>query len=305
MTEDTFHHLEPSLSMAKLVFLQGWGEPFLHPRLWEYVERVRNAGPRVGLTTNGVFLNAENRETLLASGLEILGVSLAGSTSATHDYFRGGNPLAAIDDNLRALREEKDRLGAESPRVHLAYQLLASNLHELPGVLELARAWGAAQIVVSNLDLVLSPALDREFLACRPDLQDDLEKHLYDVQARSAEAGIGFHAYRHGPDGPHLACTENVLQSCFVTADGDVSPCVMANVGSGDAEGALHRFQGENVPLSSFVFGNVNDKPLEKIWRSKAARNFRRVFRNREWTGRRSTDDLPLACQSCNKLFEA
>jgi MoaA/NifB/PqqE/SkfB family radical SAM enzyme len=305
MTEETFHHLEPSFSVAELIFLQGWGEPLLHPRLWQYVERVRKAGPRVGLTTNGVLLNAENREALIESGLDILGVSLAGAAATTHDHFRGGNPLDTIHGNLRALREEKDRRGAEEPRVHIAFQLLASNLGELPGVIALARAWGAVQIVVSHLDLVLSPAMESEFLPSRPELQDELEDRLLDLQDRARGAGIGFHAYRHAPAEPHLTCTENVMNSCFVTADGDVSPCVMANVGVEEDAGAVHRFRGKEVSLSSLVFGNVNDEPLEKILKSKKARDFRRAFRDRTWTGQRGPEDLPLPCRSCNKLFEA
>ena len=32
MSMETFELLEPSFSSAELVFLQGWGEPLLHPR---------------------------------------------------------------------------------------------------------------------------------------------------------------------------------------------------------------------------------------------------------------------------------
>jgi len=304
MAEETFQRLEPSLSMAELVFLQGWGEPLLHPRFWEYVDRVASLGPRVGFTTNGVLLDEENRRALVESNVEILAVSMAGGTDTTHDHFRAANPLATIDRHLRNLREEKERRGAEFPRVHLAYQLLASNLDELPAVLELARAWGAAEVVVSNLDLVLTPALEKESLVSRPDLQGRMEKRLEEAEVIAAENGIIFQAYRHALSGPRLACTENVLKSCFVSADGDVSPCVMANVGIEEEARACHRFQEKDVAFSNLVLGNVNDRSLEKIWRSKAAKKFRAVFRNRDWTGRRSTDDLPPACRTCNKLYE-
>jgi MoaA/NifB/PqqE/SkfB family radical SAM enzyme len=259
----------------------------------------------VGFTTNGVELDAGNRRALLESGVEVLGVSLAGATAETHDHFRGGNPLATVDRNLRALREEKEGRGAGLPRLHLAYQLLVSNLAELPAVLDLARTWGAAQVVVSNLDLVLTQALEEESLACRPDLREDVEECLVDVRSRASEVGIGFHAYRHATGEPGPTCTENVLKSCFVTADGDVSPCVMANVGIEEDGAAIHRFKGKDVALPSLVFGNVHEKPLEKIWRADEARAFRRVFQHRIWTGRRSAVGLPSVCRSCNKLYEA
>ena len=58
MADETFAALEPSLPVARLVFLQGWGEPLMDPQLWSRVERVRKAGPDVGFTTNGTLLES-------------------------------------------------------------------------------------------------------------------------------------------------------------------------------------------------------------------------------------------------------
>jgi len=305
MSMETFRRLEPAFSSADLVFLQGWGEPLLHPGFWELVARARAAGPRVGFTTNATLLDAKNRLALLESGVEIMAVSLAGGTSKTHDHFREGSPLDTVDLHLRQLQKEKGDLGSDLPRVHLAYQLLASNLSELPPVMDLAKGWGVSQVVVSNLDLVLSAALDEEALDSRSELWSEMRLRLDEARGRAEERGIVFQACGFGPNGAEPACSENVLRSCFVSADGRVSPCVMANVGLDEGAEAIHRFRGNDYPLHPLVFGNIHERSLEEIWRSEVASDFRRVFRERIWRGRKDTKGLPGVCKHCYKLYKS
>jgi MoaA/NifB/PqqE/SkfB family radical SAM enzyme len=237
MSMETFRCLEPWFPSADLVFLQGWGEPLLHPKLWEMARRVRATGARVGLTTGGALLDQGNRTALLDSGVDIMGVSLAGASPQIHDHFRPGNALDTVDANLQALRKERKASGGEGPGLHLAYLLMTGNLHDLPRAVDLAEGWGADQIVVSHLSLVLSPGLEEEALLAHPDRWPQVQATLDETRERAEARGIGFHTY--GPQGgerPEPACTENVLASCFVSVRGDVSPCVMTNLGLGTGE---------------------------------------------------------------------
>ena len=74
MAMETFEALLPAFRAADLVFLQGWGEPLLHPGFWEMAGKATATGARVGFTTNGCFLHEKNRWALLNSGVAILGV---------------------------------------------------------------------------------------------------------------------------------------------------------------------------------------------------------------------------------------
>jgi len=302
MTWETFHRLESSFPSADMVFLQGWGEPLLHPQFWEMVRRTRAAGSRVGFTTNGILLGEANRRALLESGVEIMGVSLAGSTPQTHDRFREGNPLDVIDLNLRQLRREKEERGSELPKIHVAYLLLSSNLAELQGVVDLAEKWGASQIVVSHLSMVLSPALEREALLARSLEGPAVQPLIEDAKARAEEKGILLHANQPSGKGVEPTCAENVLESCFVSAQGQVSPCVMSNLGLEESVQAVHLFRGTEYPMRTLTFGSLRDGSLEEIWRSRPARAFRRVFRERLWRGDRGRVGLPAPCSHCYKL---
>ena len=298
MAMSTFEALLPFFPSAELVFLQGWGEPLLHPRFWDMARRTVAAGARVGFTTGGSILDRRSRGHLLDSGVEILGVTLAGATAETHDRFRGGSPLDLLHKNLLALKEEKERAGLDTPRLHLAYQLLAENVQEVPQVAALAERWGAVQVVVSPLSLVLTPEMEEQSLHARlseetiPSGIRDLPKvrnssgeilnrveELLDRAEEVARArGIDFCAYRIRTGARETTCRENVLRSCFVSADGEVSPCVMTNVGLWEGGSATHRFRGEDRPLPFLSFGNVNHRPLPEIWHSTQARAFRAIL---------------------------
>jgi MoaA/NifB/PqqE/SkfB family radical SAM enzyme len=305
MAMETFEALLPAFPAADLVFLQGWGEPLLHPAFWEMAVKAAATGVRVGFTTNGRFLHEKNRRALLNSGVDIVGVTLAGAKPETHDRYRPGSPLVVLDRSLRRLKEEKGRMGSGIPDLHVAYQLFPGNAEELEGAVELARTWGAGQIVVSPLSLVLSPEMERESLHACPSQWAAATDYLREARGRALRAGITFHAYRvTGPE-PEVACPENVLRSCFVSVRGDVSPCVMTNLGLDGDDELTHRFQGDDHPLRTVTFGNVREQPLRDIWQSDPARTFREAIRKRIYEGRRGREGLPPSCRHCYKLLQA
>ena len=315
MATETFEALLPAFRDADLVFLQGWGEPLLHPDFWTMVRRASEAGPRVGFTTNGVALNRENRRALLESGVDVMGVSLAGARRGTHDRFRQGAPLDRLKENLTALRREGKALGKTRPDIHLAYLLLAENAGDLPATVELAERWEARQIVVSPLSLVLTRGLEaRSLLATQPERRrwkgerspdEEVTTALKEARARAHAAGIEMRVYGFDARRPRPTCHENVLNSCFVSASGHVSPCVMTNLGLREDARATHRFQGREIPLRTLSWGNVRDRSLETIWRSGPAGVFRGLHRERAWRGAGGFEGLPTPCRTCYKILES
>jgi MoaA/NifB/PqqE/SkfB family radical SAM enzyme len=322
MELDVFRRLLPAFSAGKLIYLQGWGEPLLHPDFWEMARQAARTGARVGFTTGGTELEETNRRALLESPVEILGVSLAGATPGTHDRFRPGSPLEVLDRNLRALRSKVSAGASHSPALHLAWILLADNLEELSAAVDLARRWGADQLVVSQLSLVLDREMEEQSLLVRHDLWPRAREVLCHVRARARQAGLRFHVHGFGDSPPGKeagdldsssqahraagslpACSENVLRSCFVSTAGNVSPCVMTNLGLRSGAEARYRFQGKSFPAEALVFGSLKDASLDEIWQGSKARDFRRVFRRRIWEGTVGREGLPEPCRTCWKLM--
>ena len=304
MEEDTFARLVPAFRGADLVYLQGWGEPLLHPRFWDMAGSVKSAGARVGFTTNGTCLNRASLARILDTPIDILAVSIAGATAATSDRWRADNDFVCLGASLDDLKRMKSERHADGPRVHIAYMLLASNWHELELLPALAHSWGVSQVVVNNLNYICSSEVEKESLFERPDLWEPVLEAL--VAAEQRAGALGIELYYHRPDNRDCrsACTENVLRSCFVSHRGDVSPCVLTNFSIREASAPSHFFRGRAHPVELLVFGNVHRQDLGEIWDSAQARAFRAAFERRLTQQRPDPSELPAPCRRCYKLFE-
>lgn len=304
MAMKTFERLEPHFASAALVFLQGWGEPLLHPQFWEMARRVKASGARVGFTTNGTRLDGENLAQLLDIPIDIMGVSIAGTTAATSDHWRAGNDFTRLGMILTDLKRTQAARRAQVTDVHIAYMLLASNWQELEGLPALADAWGAKEVVVNNLTFVADPVLQQESLFERPDLWPPVLALVKTVREQAAARGIALHFYRPDTREPHAQCTEHVLTTSFVSWQGDVAPCVLTNHSIRHGNTATHYYRGRDYPVEKCVFGNVNESTFDAIWNSNEARTFRAAFERREKRKRPGMDDLPESCRHCYKLYE-
>jgi MoaA/NifB/PqqE/SkfB family radical SAM enzyme len=303
--DETFSNLEGTFPSADLVFLQGWGEPLLHPHFFTLVRKVKAAGTRVGFATNGILLTAENVQHLLETGVDVMAVSLAGTRAATHERLRKGCDFGRIDTALKELKREKKALDRAHPGVHVAFTLLRSNWQELNELPRLALEWGADQVVVSNLTLVINEQLERESLLLDPDLWPEVRARLDEVRQEAAERGIGLHYYEPDFVRPQPTCPENVVASCFVSHRGDVAPCVLANLGSTPGSDVRFRFRGSTYTPSRLAFGNVNQQSLADIWRTDAARSFRYSHKRRLLAAHPAQEQLPEPCDRCYKLYES
>jgi MoaA/NifB/PqqE/SkfB family radical SAM enzyme len=276
MSLETFTHLATSFKMAGLIFLQGWGEPFLNKRLLEMIEIAKKSGCKVGLTTNGMLLDPQTMDHLIDLGLDILGISLAGTRPETHNRLREGTDLKRITQSLIKLKEKKAGKNALLPEVHLAYIMLRSNFEDLSEIINYAEKVGSKDIVCSNLNFFQHPELQKETIFLDTAKRDYYEETLTDLRARARENGIDFFFYRPFlPDSPLPVCPENILRSCYVSHDGSVSSCVFTNIPISGKEGL------SGLPRS-ITYGNINDQSLLDIWNSNAYKSFRHIFEIRQ-----------------------
>jgi MoaA/NifB/PqqE/SkfB family radical SAM enzyme len=87
-----------------------WGEPLMHPHLYDCIAYASQRGKRVMLTTNGTLLDEEACEKILVSGLDRLAVSFDGNKE-THGKIRQVDPYRILE-NLKRFKRIRDRMGA-------------------------------------------------------------------------------------------------------------------------------------------------------------------------------------------------
>lgn len=287
---ESFRRLQPAFARAGMVYLQGWGEPFLHPDFFAMAALAQEAGCRVGTTTNGMLLNPERIASLVAAGLDVVAFSLAG-TDFHNDAIRRGTRLEQVLETIRALDREKRRANSLKPALHVAYMLLRSRIKDLEHLPSLLRGLGLSQVVISTLDFVAASELESE--AIRPATTgeyEDLEIFLQRVVRSGAQIGLPIHYHLPRLQRKRSECTENIHRGLCVAADGSVTPCVFTNL---LIPGGRYLRQGQEHPYERLVFGNINQDSLKDIWRKKNYKMFRGSF---------SRGTLSPSCAGCPKF---
>jgi len=308
MTLELFRELIPFMRYTKLIYLQGWGEPLLNPELFEMIRMCKDNGKRVGFTTNGMLLTEETIHKLIDFKVDILGVSLAGATTASHNKFRKGNDLDEVISNLELLYRLKRERNSQRPELHLAYIMLKSNFHELEKIVPIAKRLGVTQIVASNLSLILGPELASEAIFNDTDLTDNYREILEKIKEHAGGEDILFAYNQPGLDETSIRCNENVCHSCVVNVDGEISPCVFTNpvlTAGSDRTGnrtTEHIFKDRLLPLTSISFGNIEHEKLSRIWHKKEYVGFRTAWSSGSIAELQDgLANLPESCMNCYK----
>jgi len=283
MSLETFKHIGCAFEMGNLIFLPGWGEPFLNEKLFEMIEIAKKAGCKVGLTTNGMALDPETIDHLLDLKLDILGISLAGTKSETHNHLRAGTDFERITQSLLDLKKKKAQKNASLPNVHLAYIMLKSNFDDLREIINYAKKVGSGDVVCSNLNFFPSPNLRNEAIFLDDSKRNYYGEALQGLKASAKENGVNFFFYP-----PFLLdrrlplCPENILKSLYISHDGLVSSCVFNNIPI-SSQGRAHGIQEKHKALpKSIIYGNINSQSLPEIWNSDPYKNFRHTFQIRQ-----------------------
>jgi len=288
---DTFQKLRPALRKTKLVHLQGWGEPFLHPDFFSLVSLARQAGCQVGTTTNGILVDAPLADRLVGSGLDFVGFSLAGTTAEKNDALRRGTSLEKTLEAIRILQKAKEKAGAARPAIHVAFLLLRSGINELSDLPDLLEGYGIDQVVITSLDFVVSPALaDESLFLPEGEKAQELLFILQKVVDRGKKKGLSIYYQLSALGQKKKTCSENVQHSLFISADGLVSPCVFTNI---PVAGAMF-YDHETVrPYRRTTFSDIYRQDLLRIWRQRDYASFRRSF---------FTEHPADFCRKCPKL---
>lgn len=293
MSIDLFKKLSPAFRRTDLAYLQGWGEPLLHPRFFEMVRIAKGCGCLVGTTTNGLLCNGETAERMVREGLSVVAFSLAGTTDC-QDGIRRGAPLKAVMNAIRVLDERKKKLDFPFPQIHVAFLWLRSQLEAVKELPTLMEGTGVSQVVVTTLDFVPHRDLAAEVIHARDENEETFLSHIASEVAEDGERRGLKIAFRlvasHRAPG---ICTENVSRALFISSRGLVSPCVFRNLPVAENPGAGEI--GLYAP-GSLTFGDINNQSLSRIWARKAYKIFR---------GDHARGSSSLQCGDCPKLFSS
>lgn len=227
-----------------IIWLWGWGEPFLNKNIYEMIRLARDKDIIVISSTNGnLKFDAYEIEELMQSGLSMLIVAIDGVDQETYSTYRIGGKLDLVLENIKKLIECKKRLGLTTPLINMRMVVMRHNQDQVGDL----RALGKSL----DVDIVsLKTMCDYRKNKANP-LFPTIKKYQRYYMDEMAEKVLDINQ-RYYCNRP--------WRRLHIFADGSATPC----------EFDLER---------EFLLGSIyNSNNLKSIWNNLTARDFRRTF---------------------------
>ncbi|MBW1917716.1 MAG: hypothetical protein JRI57_06805 [Deltaproteobacteria bacterium] len=275
---EDFERLLPSIARFEQVHLSGWGEPLVHPRLWEMAQVARAQGCKVGLTTNGLGLT-EAVQAQVLEHLDMVAISVDGAQAATYERLRPGGDFDRLTRQIGSLCARKREVGSRRPEVVLLFMKMRPNIGELPEFIELAATLGVDRVNATNLDFIPVPEMEPLSLYTHAAVEPAIDEISHQAEQKARELGLPFRNFPLHPILDLMVCDANPLKNAFVTVFGEFCPCVYLGLPVG--EGFSRQFFGQTYTAHNYSYGNVRSGDFLKHCQQLAYRQFTDFFRHR------------------------
>ncbi len=227
-----------------LLDMYNWGEPFLHPDIFEMIRYAADRRIFVRLSSNLNRFDANLAQRAVASGLAAITVSIDGATEESYQKYRRRGKLEVVLRNLEHLVQAKRDARANHPFIVVRMLVNRYNEGEVEQLRERVLALGVDLFVTGDLFVdTTNPEQAAEWLPTDP------ENSVYQYQPESV-ASTALENVWHCSD---------LWESMTINWDGGVSPCCW-----------LHEHKHD--------FANALSQPIDLIWNGDAYLSARRVF---------------------------
>lgn len=260
---------ESILNQVEEVSLFGWGEPTVHPQFVEILKYLDKFNVRKYFCTNGMKLD-KLKDDIFNYNVDIIAVSVDGSTSSTNDKIRRGSDLLKISNSLKEIVDEKKRRGINKPYINFVFCAMDSNLDELPGLVRLAADIGIEEVKAVYLT-AFDDNLSKEVLWNK---QEKVREIFNETVKLGDELSVKvklphIQGEDEAKDKYHKNCYVG-WRDLFLGSDGFVRPCM-------------------STPIKFFSIDEHDS--FEYLWNSEKYKEFRKTVND--------NDCMPNECKRC------
>jgi radical SAM protein with 4Fe4S-binding SPASM domain len=292
ITMDELVRITGQLPDLERITLHGIGEPLMNPDLPAMIRHLKDRHVSVMFNSNGILLDENRQDDLIAAGLDELRISLDAASPQVYKEMRNSNQFDRIIKNLRSFVDRIRNHPQRRLKLSLWYLGTRENIAGLPDFIRLAASIGVKEVYLQRLvyfqdddgygtatpkkTLMDSDGRSRKLLSHSQELAKQL-----DIQFNASGMTTPFESVRTDPAGPSSwkkCFRPNTLM--YITANGNVLPCCISPFSTSD--------------YPSIILGNVFETPLEEIWLGSRYHQFRKTHQ---------TDTPPKCCRGCGILW--
>tara|TARA_Y100001954_G_scaffold132633_1_gene141750 strand:+ start:177 stop:1070 length:894 start_codon:yes stop_codon:yes gene_type:complete len=223
------------------------GEPYINPNLFKMVQYASSKKIYSSTSTNGHFLNDENCQKTIESGLKNLIISLDGNSQETYESYRKKGDFKKVIEGTKNIVQWKKKLKSKYPYIILQFLVVRENEHLVNEMKQLCKDLELDEFRIKTAQFY-------DFKNGNP-LMPNNEKYSR------------YKKNKHG----HYILKNKLNNSCWrmwsssvVTVNGELVPCCFDK----DAK---------------YQLGNLNHDSFDVIWKNKAYNRFRlNIINNRQ-----------------------
>lgn len=242
------------------ITMTGWGEPFLHPKIFDMVAYAKKKGHSVSITSNGLFTKPDIIDNIFSSDLDSLTFSIDSIQGAVED----GHYSREVFQNIEAIAKGRKN---RTPALRLQATLHEGCEKDLYDVIQYAARTGFETVNVGRLDRKYASDLKR------PNEKEEA-RIFQEADKLAGSLGVQLdwlqYAVASGPtrqiykwlrkklhrSGSYCLKTFNYA---YVSREGNVTPCCL---------------------LPTAKMGSMLEEDIESIWNSDKFNHFRENYRD-------------------------
>lgn len=223
-----------------------FGEPLLNRDIFDYIQQLKKASSpytRIELHTNGNIKNPkEISYKLLGSGIDIVNISLDGTSSDTYENFRKGADFELVNNFIKNLTSAKKELGVLRPEIVVQMIVTKYSENQVEEFRGLKEKLGADRITYKEYFYEFTKLSDEEGRSLAPSRKEhrlDEEEKKKIIEKKKKLCGWAYRAIS-------------------IMNNGEVTPCCI----------------DFNTTLLNGL--NIKGSTIKEIWNSKRYRKFRK-----------------------------
>lgn len=160
---EAFENLSKVIPRIRRVDLNGHGESLLIPRFLPILEKVKQYGAYVGITTNGLLMGEDISEAAVRNKMDEVIISIHAASPETYAHLSRNGKLETLIANIKTLNSLKERYRSVLPTIKFNFVGMKNNIGELDTLIRLASDLKVESITILPLaeyDNVKGESLD-------------------------------------------------------------------------------------------------------------------------------------------------